>query len=149
MVDASGMIVVDSTKKKIGKYADELDEEILNDSYSFLMRNVDGIDQYLSVSEAMDNGWRVVITVPVSAYESEIINLRSIMMIMTVTLFALTILISLRVSRGVSKPIQDLTVSMTQFGDGDLSIRCHPKSNDEIGKCASAFTGMAENINGL
>jgi two-component system sensor histidine kinase YesM len=97
----------------------------------------------------MDNGWRIVTTVPVATYQSGIIKLRDTILLVAVIILLLSVLCAWRLSIGISKPVKRLTTSMGRFGHGDLMIRCPEGAKDEIGQCASAFNQMAENINFL
>lgn len=50
---------------------------------------------------------------------------------------------------GVVSPIRKITVAVDQFGKGDLAARTTLRRQDEIGKLASSFNGMAERLETL
>jgi Predicted signal transduction protein with a C-terminal ATPase domain len=148
-VDNKGTIVVNSDENKIGTISEAVNANTLSRTYNFSTQTIHGTTQYVSLSETMDNGWRIVTTVPVSTYQSEIINLKNTILLVVVIILILSILCSWSISLSISKPVKRLTTSMGNFGTGDLSIRCPEGAKDEIGKCSQAFNHMAENINFL
>lgn len=119
------------------------------ESYSFSLDKTGSKQQYCAISEEMGNGWRIVAAIPVSDYQREISNLRNITFFVTILLFFLTVFCAWSISGSISKPIHDLTLAMTRFGDGELNVRCKASTNDEVGICAETFSRMAENIGQL
>ncbi len=58
-------------------------------------------------------------------------------------------LLAFPVSRHISKPIKNLTVSTQRIEKGDLSHRTTIKSRDEIGDLGKAFNRMAEKVENM
>jgi signal transduction histidine kinase len=58
------------------------------------------------------------------------------------------LLVSWLISRGLARPINDLTQAMAVVGEGRLDHPIRPSSRDEIGELASAFGRMTERLRG-
>ncbi len=56
------------------------------------------------------------------------------------------LLASWLISRGLSRPIRDLTQAMAVVGAGRLDHPITPSSRDEIGELARSFAGMTDNL---
>jgi signal transduction histidine kinase len=56
------------------------------------------------------------------------------------------LLASWLISRGLARPIRDLTQAMAVVGAGRLDYPITPSSRDEIGDLARSFAGMTENL---
>jgi len=56
------------------------------------------------------------------------------------------VIVSLFISGRILRPVGHLTGAAQRMSQGDLSARVPVESNDELGKLATAFNGMAENI---
>ena len=56
--------------------------------------------------------------------------------------------LGLAVSRGLTRPIELLTATVTRMEDGDLDARADVGSRDEIGTLASRFNAMADRLSG-
>lgn len=127
----------------------DLTQAFERESYSFSRDKTDGRQQYRAIGEEMANNWKIVAAIPVSDYQREIANLRNTTFFVTVILFFFTVFFAWSISRSISKPIHDLTLAMTRFGNGELNVRCKASTNDEVGLCAETFSRMAENIGQL
>ena len=148
LIDREGLVLAGRESAPTNVVMD-MTHEAFAESYSFNAYKLDGQSVYRAASERMENGWRIVATVPVQAYEREIISLRNLTLLITMVLFLLTILCAWQVSGSISQPIQNLTQAMTRFGGGDLTVRYATTAKDEVGLCAEAFSKMAENIGQL
>ena len=58
-------------------------------------------------------------------------------MILAVVLFS--VFIAVRISRGISKPVRELTFAAEKMAEGDLSTEVNISTTDEIGHLAAAF----------
>ena len=72
---------------------------------------------------------------------------RTLVLIIVLTLAA-GLLASWIISRGLARPIRDLTQAMAVVGEGKLDHPIRPSSRDEIGEVAEAFGRMTERLRG-
>jgi signal transduction histidine kinase len=72
---------------------------------------------------------------------------RTLIFIIALTLAA-GLLASWIISRGLTRPIRDLTQAMAVVGEGKLDHPITPSSRDEIGELARAFGRMTERLRG-
>jgi signal transduction histidine kinase len=70
---------------------------------------------------------------------------RTLLLIIALTL-ALGLLASWIISRGLARPISELTQAMAVVGEGRLDYPITPRSRDEIGELAHAFGRMTERL---
>lgn len=61
----------------------------------------------------------------------------------------LSVLISVRITDSVTRPIDQLVKTTQQMNEGDLSARSQIKSNDEIGQLSQSFDEMAASLERL
>jgi signal transduction histidine kinase len=54
--------------------------------------------------------------------------------------------VTIFLSRRISKPVHELTTAARQLGEGDFSYRVHYTDKGEIGELASTFNSMAESL---
>ena len=148
LVDGSDIIVSHEDKELLGTFAPEI-RLIETRSYSFSRQEIGGIPQYMACSAQMKNGWRVVLTIPIRVYQMEILNLRNDIITMALIVLIMSSMCALWISSTISSPIRRLSDKMAAFGEGDFTVRYPTASKDEIGKLASSFNLMAENINAL
>ena len=70
---------------------------------------------------------------------------RTLLVIIALTL-AVGLVVSWVISRGLTRPIRDLTAAMAVVGSGKLDHPVTPTSRDEIGELAGAFGRMTESL---
>ena len=68
--------------------------------------------------------------------------------VMLLVLVLITFLVVV-ISRGISRPIKKLAISMEQFSKGDFGIQTSVLYQDEIGKLRESFNKMVQDINKL
>lgn len=97
------------------------------------------------------NNWKLIYVIPKVDLFKNINMIRNVFL--TIILVCLIVSISLVffISKGISKPIEDIISVMHKFGRGDLSIRISKYNNrtDEIGVLAEKFNSMINQINYL
>ncbi len=73
-------------------------------------------------------------------------RISQILFLITIGGFILSLLISLVLTQGLTRPISLLRKAAVKIGRGDFSTRVSVKSNDEIGHLASSFNQMVEGL---
>lgn len=149
IIDNEGIIVSDSNKDLLGTKSSIVNPGEESEAYSFTTQMIEGTTQYVAQSEPMKNGWRIITTVPVSVYLSEIVSLRNSIILFAIAILILSVLCALGIAMSISRPIRRLSSTIVRFGKGDFSVRCPEGPKDETGQLSATFNQMAENINEL
>lgn len=149
VIDGNGIIVSAGNKDMIGTVSGVVHSEGQTEAYLFSTQTVDNQTQYVALSEPMKNGWRIVMRVPISAYQSEIATLRNTILLFAAVVLVLSVLLAWGLSMSISRPIRLLSTVMERFGEGDFSARCPVEAKDETGMLSATFNNMAKNINEL
>ncbi len=91
--------------------------------------------------------WAVVVEMPVmEAYETVIHGIKLSVLVMLLS-FILAIMLSIYLSKKITRPIIYLRDATRKIGKGNLDIKIEVKSKDEIGELAESFNQMAEDLN--
>jgi len=109
-------------------------EELSAHAHSYGYRDYKGLGWILLVDHATEE-----IFAPV-----EKLGRTLLLISMAVTLLAL--LIGIRISRLIARPVEKLRDAASRIGSGDLDVRIEVESNDEIGQLARDFNQMSGNL---
>ena len=117
-----------------------------NESYpistsEWIQKSTDGINSILKVSEA--------VSTEAQALSEDQTNSSTFNLIITgILIFTLIIIsiISIWVSKLITKPINNLAASAIKISEGDLNQRIDYVSKDEIGQLSISFNKMIENL---
>lgn len=93
--------------------------------------------------------WLVITVIPESIFTTELNNNISTSILLSVIAFILAIIIHMKSTEFILKPINHLISAADKFSKGDLSQRAKIFRNDEIGKLAKSFNHMAEELYSL
>ncbi|MBN1991048.1 MAG: response regulator [Bacteroidales bacterium] len=97
----------------------------------FFVYNFDGIKKVAAAQE-LSNGWTLAISTP---YSKIFMGTYKLILLIGLTLigsFLIAILIGIKVSQQLTRPIQSFVERFVKAAEGDLSVRVEEKSNDEI-----------------
>ena len=93
--------------------------------------------------------WYLVTTIPYKYLNEEINNITKNIIIVGLVSFTIAMLISLIISRGISKSLQDLISKMDSAKNGNLNVDINDICTDEIGKVNKTFKAMLVKIRDL
>jgi len=79
----------------------------------------------------------------------QVVNVRYYIIIVVTVMAILVIIVSVILSSSVVKPIRKLRHLMRDAENGDLSVKFHSKSADEVGQLGNSFNAMIVKINDL
>ncbi|EOS26159.1 hypothetical protein C806_01375 [Lachnospiraceae bacterium 3-1] len=113
-------------------------QRMLLDEYQPLVD--DAVDALIHVSEVAEEEAETNYTETVAMQE----RLIMIQLSMAGGALLITIILSLYLTRAITKPIRDLEKSAEKIVDGDFNISITYKSKDEMGRLADAFRNMTE-----
>ncbi len=150
IVNENGTIV--STKNK-DLISTSLETELMkcfkgdNSFYPDVNRN--GLSYSVYCSDEISNGWSMVLAIPRDYYEKDISNLQKINIIIAMLVIVVAVLVAIRLSKSVTKPINKLSSAMEEFGQGNFMINCDVDSEDEIGLLSNTFNKMVDDMNSM
>lgn len=123
-------------------------EDYKNNSINSFVVKTDQDKLHIKLTEYKKDGldWLIITAIPESIYTTEINNsIRSSIVLSIIGLF-LSILIYMKSTEIILKPINQLISTTEAFSKGDLTQRAKIFRNDDIGKLARAFNHMAEEL---
>ncbi len=86
-------------------------------------------------------------SVPLKEISAIIRDARGNLIFAGIIILILAALISLWISRGISRPLEELKAGAEQFASGDLNHRLQVSSTEEIGSLALTLNKMAQELN--
>ena len=124
-----------------------------NEKQGYFIINIKVKKNFVSYVTSDFMKWTYVSLLPYDNFYSKNIKLRNILILSFIVLFFITIYISYKTARNITKPIEDLTSSMKQVENGDFQnvetdLSDH-KRTDEVGCLQKDFVIMINRINEL
>lgn len=115
----------------------------------FIQKDEKGTSQWVVYKPLTVTGWTLVGYAP----EHSFLSAANRLLVVTVVIIAgaalVAILVGLYVARIVRKPLSQLYGLMEEAEQGNLQVRTHFKSRDEIGMLGQCFNRMMDRISGL
>ncbi|MCP1102985.1 two-component system sensor histidine kinase YesM [Aequitasia blattaphilus] len=141
VVDKEQMIVSSNNKDSLGKYlpGKPEDEKIV----------IDDVESYVYTDQELENGWRLVVSVPVNEINKDMLKLGIFACVIVIFASGIAVLIVISLIKKSIKPLEQLKESMKQIGKGDFSSRVEVIADDEIGQLGNTYNSMAQNIETL
>lgn len=103
---------------------------------------------HIKISEYNKYGlhWLVMTQLPEGAFMSEMHRQIGTFVILLVLTILCSILVYIRITSHLLRPVNHLVIATNKFSRGDLGERAKIGRNDEIGKLAGAFNHMADEL---
>lgn len=105
--------------------------------------------QQIVFAESAVNGWRIVGYLPFADLYKETEDMFGAIAIVLVSACAASVVIAYFTARFIGRPLVRMRDLMRQGAEGDLSVRTHAKTADEIGQLGASFDQMMGNIGAL
>lgn len=153
LIDSSGNILSYPQEDKIltsiaGK--SEATQKLLMDckelKAGFTRAEILGVDSFISYAPLKETGWSLLAILPYQEFMAALNNFQKIAGVILIVLVILTLIISLRLTRGITGPVFKLVSAANFIARGNFSKRVDVLSKDEIGQLALAFNTMAEDL---
>ncbi|RZS62001.1 SpoIIE family protein phosphatase [Xylanimonas ulmi] len=176
LVDAAGNVIVDTnlTAAQLqdqaavrSRYADVL--AVKGQSLrGRITAAIDGTAYHIAYAPMAATGWSLGFAVPVHEIETNARQLEAVVRdkadeaqtriqeqlaaerrrfaVIFPSVLALVALLSIAVSRSITKPITTLAAGVAEVGSGNLDAKVDVRSNDEIGELATGFNQMTANL---
>ena len=155
IIDETGVVLAD-THENPAKMNNHLNrEEVLNavstgmPSTSVRYSNTVKADfMYVAVPVKIDES-RFIVRVSKQLVEIQLVNTQIInaSVFSMISAAIIAVVLSLYVSKKITKPIDTLTVAANEIADGDFGRKIYITAQDQIGELALAFNKMSSNLN--
>lgn len=145
LLDSDGKRIVGHTPSEIPK---EIRDLTAGNGQVQRMMVGEGYRQ-ICVTPLKQEDWILVSVSEDEKYNSQLLNLRHITILLLGLLLAGIAALSVLVSRGISSPIRKLVESMERFSKGDFSVYAPAEYKDEIGLLRNSFNRMVSDMEHL
>ncbi|EKQ57187.1 MULTISPECIES: hybrid sensor histidine kinase/response regulator [unclassified Clostridium] len=135
---------------------EEIDNEYIKEAYSDYKSSLkdrsivktDNDKLHIRVSEYKKQGldWLIITSFPESQFSNKMSKYIYTFIYSCIFLLIVCIILWIKRTEYIVKPINDLIRATENFSKGDLSARAQVTRNDEIGKLSYAFNNMAEEL---
>ncbi len=150
VVNEEGRIMIAPETERIHQVVDNADllSNIIGHNKAEFEYMQDDIPYY-GVKQRLSNGWLIVGTVPIHEITDRLDSLHSTILLSFIIFTFVGIMIGLIIASRVTRPIKQLTSQMKLVQQGDLSVRTHIHSGDELGLMSHQFNRMIADIDRL
>ncbi|WP_236898467.1 hybrid sensor histidine kinase/response regulator [Clostridium beijerinckii] len=123
-------------------------ENYINTSNTSFISEVNNENYHTKIFEYNKDGldWLIITSVPETIFTKEIRNNINIAIELTVIALIIAVIIHMKSTKIILKPINHLIEISDKFSKGNLSERAKVFRNDEIGSLSKAFNSMAEEL---
>ncbi|MWV45405.1 HAMP domain-containing protein [Paenibacillus sp. HJL G12] len=148
VISPHNQIIYSKSSSQIGKLSDVTlpPEGMSNPKYSF--RAPDKSEQVV-MAKSETNGWFTIGMIPVSEMLKDTRQIFQATLWVLAVACILAILIGWFVARMIGKPLVNLRRLMKEGADGNLQVRTHTTSKDEIGQVGRSFDEMMQHLTEL
>ncbi|MFT3850880.1 MAG: methyl-accepting chemotaxis protein [Propionivibrio sp.] len=149
LITQTGIYASNPDSQKIGKAAEDVSQEILNDiKIGKRAQLIDGAG-WVHIYEPVrigtsDVNWSLRVSFPLDSVMAGARKIMTISVILTVSALFILGVVLIPLMRGITRPIVRLTETMHELakGQGDLTKQLPVTSRDEIGQISSAFNAF-------
>jgi sigma-B regulation protein RsbU (phosphoserine phosphatase) len=104
-------------------------------------------DCWIAIKPLLDTGWKVVIVIPESELDADIMLLTGEIALVAVAGLVILVLIIVSITRKMINPLERLARVTGDIGSGNLDIKLPaPERNDEIGALTTDFRNMRDSL---
>lgn len=154
-----GDLIVTSGADVIYPATPHFDPSVIQSSLSsgngYLTREIDGHTYFIAHNRSGNTGWTYMNVTPFNQTFKQIIFIKELVIIVFTVIFAVAILLGIRFSRGLTRPIESLISRMKLAEKGNfaeanvLPQDAAPVAMNELGLLHRTFRLMIERINAL
>jgi methyl-accepting chemotaxis protein len=112
-------------------------------------KNFNGKNQLLVYKNLEKSGWTIEAVAPVNELVAETSQIFNATLWIALIAVAFACIVGLRVAQMIGRPLVKLRNLMVEGEQGNLTVRMHHKSKDEIGQLSASFNQMMEQITRL
>ncbi len=148
ILNEQNVIVGDADNKNVGtvfKQTDMLDKLKAGNEGAF-DSNTDGDKQLVTYVKLPKLNWKLVVTTPYSFMNKETVEIRQLILLVTVICLFISIFLSIAITQSISNPLKKLVKTMKETKGGNLGISIKDTAKDEISVVNTNFNEMIDNI---
>ena len=156
ILNADGLIIADGNQENISKNITDIPElkehvnDILHKGTGFFTYDLGGDKMIFTYNTVPSTGWIVGCVIPEKVIYSDLAALKYGYSILTLLGLVLMIVICLKFSGKITRPITKLTNQANQMAEGNLRLeKMTIESADEIGQLTNAFNMMNSHLHDL
>ena len=124
------------------KYSFENYNKFIDRDNSTFETNIEDVPVIVNIYTSPYTGWKMASIIPKSELAESANKIGYIIALVTFGVFLFVILITIIITRKLTKPITELTPLMNAAGNGDFTVRADIKTNDEFGQLGNSFNLM-------
>lgn len=148
IIDTDGTIIAHKDKTLINTPSSIFDKVGSGDN-GFIKYTLDGVNKFAVYKVNQLTGWRIVSVMQEAELTKDtkaiLFNDSLIMLIMLI----IAVIMSLRLSKGISNNINKLKEVFSKASDGDLTVSMTASTKDEFNDLALSFNSMMKNVSTL
>lgn len=145
--DAEGNIIY-HPRMDISEYTGEnkakVPDGLLSDT-TYIKYSFDGVEKQ-AVWRPLDNGMRLNVTVPTREINAGWINLVNKLFAISALLLLLFVLLTIRLSIRITRPLKKLTEATAQVDKGNYDVELNYNGNDEVGALTNTFNQLISHL---
>ena len=107
---------------------------------------ITGMDAYAVFAPLKEMGWSVMAILPYEEFMERPRALLGIIAGISSAVLLVAIMAALRLAKGISSPLVELTSITERVTRGDLTVKADIRSEDELGRLARSFNEMTRNL---
>ncbi len=148
LVDQNGEVIVGDGKYASNQVMSHVYQKNFLDESGIITERIEGKKYILNYSKLI-NGWKIVHITPYDEIFHSTDSIFRIVLVLFVVLAGVILFLALTISRGITRPLEQLEHSMEAVKQGDFSKQVPVASQDEVGKLCEGFNLMIWKINHL
>ena len=155
IVDGEGTIVAHPDASRVGK---PVDNKAINEVVTKIKNGkittkgegsyvYQGKDKYMAYGVIKDINWIVVFAQNKSDMNKPAIVVLLLILVTTLVFIIIAIITAIKISKGISRPINELIEAMDKAANGDLTSKCNFESKNEFGQLSKNYNIMLDKLN--
>ena len=107
--------------------------------------NLDGIKKKMTARQ-LENGMFFVVTAPAKEINASSNRIIRLFLVSTLSIMFISVLITIHVTREMTRPLKELTEAAQKVAGGDLEVNIDCESKDEVGVLADSVQQMVNHL---
>lgn len=149
--DHEGKLVLHPDEKQMGFELKSTDwgKKIYSDKKGSIEYNIDGKDKFLTFIKNDIIDWALIGVTDKSILNSQIASISKMALVVGIISTIIGIFIVLLISRGITRPIDEILLTMKKVGEGDFTVQSKVNTKTDIALISKGLNGMINKIKGL